>query len=141
MTCGTAYIPQLRANGYRMTPQRLAILHVLHHARKHLSPIEVFTIAKKDFPRLTEPTVYRTLEFLAENRLARAAHIGRGRLVYEIAPNDHHHLICRSCGKELEVEHAMLERLYRELESATGFQLTDSHVTFFGFCPKCKKGK
>ena len=50
-----------------MTSQRLAILHVLRHAGTHLSPAEVYRLAKQEFPGLTEPTVYRTLEFLAEN--------------------------------------------------------------------------
>jgi Fe2+ or Zn2+ uptake regulation protein len=124
-----------------MTPQRLAILHVLHHAGTHLSPTEVYATAKKEFPRLTEPTVYRTLEFLAANGLARPAHRGRGHLVYQIAQHEHHHIVCRSCGNEMEVQHNLLETLYHELESATGYRLMDSHVTFVGLCPRCQKGK
>jgi Fe2+ or Zn2+ uptake regulation protein len=41
----------------------------------------------------------------------------------------------------MEVEHALLEKLYRQLESETGYRLTDSHVTFFGLCPNCQKGE
>jgi len=139
MSCGSLYVPQLRERGYRMTPQRLAILHVLHCAGTHLSPTEVFATAKKEFPRLTEPTVYRTLEFLTATGLARPAHRGHGHLVYEIAQHDHHHLVCRSCGTELEVNHAAMKKLYRELEATTGYHLTDSHITLFGLCPDCYK--
>ena len=85
MTCSNQYTSQLRARGFRMTPQRMAILHVLHHEGTHLSPTEVFAHAKEAIPGLTEATVYRTLEFLAENGLARPAHMGSGHLVYEIA--------------------------------------------------------
>ena len=138
MTCGHQYTPQLRAQGFRMTPQRMAILHVLHHADGHLSPTEVYERASRDVPGLTEPTVYRTLEFLAENGLACSAHTGGGHLVYEIAKADHHHLICRKCGAEVRIEHAQLEKLYSELESTTGYRLFDSHVTFFGLCPECQ---
>lgn len=141
MSCGNNYSPQLRARGYRMTPQRLTILHVLHHAQKHLSPTEVYEKARLDLPGLTETTVYRTLEFLAENGLARPAHRGNGHLVYEITGHDHHHLKCRKCGSEMEVQHDLLKPLYHELESASGYRLTDSHVTFFGICPDCQKGK
>ena len=122
-----------------MTPQRMAILHVLHHESTHLSPTDVFARAKEALPGLTEATVYRTLEFLAENGLARPARMGSGHLVYEIAKQDHHHLICRKCGAELQIEHALLEKLYAELESSSGFQFIDSHVTFFGLCPECQK--
>lgn len=138
MTCGSQYAPQLRARGFRMTSQRLAILHVLSHARTHLSPSEVYKQARQALPGLTEPTVYRTLEFLAENGLAHPAHTGNGHLTYEIAGNDHHHIVCRLCGSEMEVEHAHLETLYQNLESATGYLRIDSHMTFFGICPACQ---
>jgi len=141
MPCADSYTPQLRARGYRMTPQRLAILHVLHHSGEHLSPTEVYERARAELPSLTESTVYRTLEFLTENGLARAAHMGSGHLIYEIAQHEHHHLKCRNCGSEMEVEHALLEKLYRQLESQSGYHLTDSHITFFGLCPNCQKGE
>lgn len=139
MTCASLYTPELRARGFRMTPQRMAILHVLHHSGRHLSPAEVYERARRDLPGLTEPTVYRTLEFLVENGLAHPAHMGGRHLVYQISRRDHHHLICRTCGREVEVEHAVLQNLYRRLESETGYHLTDSHVTFFGLCSKCKR--
>jgi len=140
MSCADQYTPELRARGFRMTPQRMTILHVLHHEGKHLSPTEVFARAKEALPGLTEATVYRTLEFLADNGLAHSAHIGNGHLVYEIAKqNHHHHLICRKCGGEVQIEHASLEKVFDELEAASGFRNIDSHVTFFGLCPGCQE--
>lgn len=141
MSCSEDYAPQLRARGYRMTPQRLAILHVLHHSGRHLSPTEVYEQARGQSGGLTETTVYRTLEFLADNGLARPALKGNGHLVYEIARHEHHHLMCRNCGRGLEVDHAVLKTMYQKLESASGYRLTDSHVTFFGLCPDCQKGE
>ncbi len=141
MSCAEEYTPQLRSRGYRMTPQRLAILHVLHHSGKHLTPAQIYEKASRELEGLTEPTVYRTLEFLAANGLARPAHMGNGHLAYEIARHEHHHLKCRTCENEMEVEHAVLEKLYRQLESATGYLLTDGHITFFGICPNCQKGE
>ncbi len=138
MSCTSEDASQLRARGFRMTSQRLAILHTLRHAGMHLSPREVYRQAKQELPGLTEPTVYRTLEFLAENGLARPLQTGNGHLMYEIAGNDHHHIVCRLCGDEIEVEHTVLEHLYRKLESASGYVRIDSHITFFGVCPQCQ---
>ena len=138
MSCASEYAPQLRARGFRMTSQRMAILHTLRHAGTHLSPREVYRQAKQDLPGLTEPTVYRTLEFLAENGLARPSQTGNGHLVYEIAGNDHHHLVCRLCGDEIQVEHTLLEQLYQKLESTSGYVRIDNHMTFFGVCPSCQ---
>ena len=139
MSCGSEYAPQLRARGYRMTSQRMAILHVLHHTRKHLSPTEVYRQARKELPGLTEPTVYRTLEFFADNALVRPSYSASGHLTYEIAGSDHHHVVCRNCGSEIEVEHTLLESLYRMLELTSGYRSINSHVTFFGVCPECQK--
>ena len=138
MSCSAEYVPLLRARGFRMTSQRMAILHTLRHAGTHLSPREVYRQAKQDLPRLTEPTVYRTLEFLAQNGLVRQAQTGNGHLRYEIAGDDHHHLVCRQCGDEIQVDHALLERFYQELESTSGYMRIDSHMTFFGVCPNCQ---
>ena len=138
MSCTSEYAPQLRARGFRMTSQRMAILHVLRHAGTHLSPREVYRQAKQELPGLTEPTVYRTLEFLAENGLARPSQTGNGHFVYEIAGNDHHHIVCRICGDEMQVEHTLLEQLYQKLESTSGYVRIDSHMTFFGVCPGCQ---
>ena len=138
MSCTSEYAPQLRARGFRMTAQRMAILHALRHAETHLSPIEVYKQARRELPGLTEPTVYRTLEFLAENELVRPSHSSNGHLTYQIAGEDHHHVVCRVCGSEIEVQHALLKDLYRKLESTSGYLRIDSHVTFFGVCPQCQ---
>ena len=141
MTCAVLYAPQLRASGFRMTLQRMAILHVLHHSGTHLSPTEIYKKARRDVPGLTEPTVYRTLEFLAKNQVVMPAHVGNGKLVYEIAGRNHHHLICQSCGASFEVQPEALDGIIRRLEKSSGYRFINSHVTFFGICPKCQKNK
>ena len=137
MSCASEYAPQLRSRGFRMTSQRMAILHVLHHTGTHLSPSEIYKQARREMPGITEPTVYRTLEFLTENSLVRSSHTGNGHFTYQIAGEHHHHIICRTCGDGMEVEHTLLENLYRVLEKASGYRNIDSHLTFFGVCPNC----
>jgi Fur family transcriptional regulator, ferric uptake regulator len=133
------YVPQLHSRGFRVTSQRIAILHVLRNAKTHLSPTEVYKRARRDLPGLTETTVYRTLEFLAKNDLARLTHLSNGHLSYEIAGSDHDHLICRECGGEVEVEHALFKEVYAKLESISHYVLTDNHASIFGICPDCQK--
>lgn len=130
---------KLRSRGYRLTPQRLAILNILENAGRHLTPQEIFEQAQRALPGMTEATVYRTLSFLSEQGLVLAAHVGSGQLVYEIAGHDHHHLICRSCGATQEIDHALLSSLYEQFQSSTGYQIDSMHVTFFGLCPGCQK--
>jgi len=141
MTCASEDAPGLRARGFRMTSQRMAILDVLHHAGAHLSPTEVYKKASRDTPSLTEPTVYRTLEFLEKIGLAMSSQVGNGRLVYEIAGRNHHHVICQACGKSFEVQPEALDGVIHKLEKSSGYRFIKSHVTFFGICPKCQKNK
>ncbi len=141
MSCGSEYAPQLRASGFRMTSQRMAILHVLRHSGAHLSPTEIFKKAQRDLPSLTEPTVYRTLEFLEKNGLAISSQVDNRKLVYEIAGRNHHHLICQLCGANFEVAPEALEPTIRQLEKSSGYRFINSHVTFFGICPECQERK
>jgi Fe2+ or Zn2+ uptake regulation protein len=139
MTCGSEFAPELRARGFRVTPQRLAVLHVLRHSQKGLSPSQVWQQARESLPRLTETTVYRTLDFLSENGLAWRVRLDKGHLVYELAGTRHHHLICRRCGNEMQVAHSLVKKMYAGLEAASGYQLSDDHLTLFGLCPECQK--
>ena len=103
-----------------------------------LSPSEIYKQARRQLTGLTEPTVYRTLEFLAQNGFVRPSRASNGHLTYQIAGEDHHHIVCRLCGSEMEIQHTLLEDLYRKLESTSGYLRIDSHVTFFGVCQKCQ---
>ncbi len=129
---------KMHNGGYRMTPQRWAILEILKTSGSHMSPIEIFQQSQGVIPGMTEATVYRTLNFLTEQGLVLAAHIGSGQLVYEYAEHAHHHLICRSCGQILEIDHEALAELYKGFKERTGYQIDSLHTTFFGLCPACQ---
>jgi Fe2+ or Zn2+ uptake regulation protein len=135
MTCN--YCDELRRRGFRLTPQRLVILNILKDENRHLSALDVYHEARREMPGLTEATVYRTLNWLTEQGLVLAAHVGNGQLVYEIAGHNHHHLICRACGHTHEIDHNLLEKLYAQFQAETGYQIDSVHVTFFGLCPGC----
>ena len=130
-------VKNLREQGYRLTPQRLAILQIIEEDGGHLAPAAIYERAVKRMPGLTEATVYRTLDFLARHGLVLVAHIGDGRLVYEVAGHSHDHLICRECGYTVEVQHEQLASLYELFREQTGFHIDVCHVTFFGRCPGC----
>lgn len=139
MTLSEQSAAKLRALGYRLTPQRLVILDVLINCKAHMTPSEIYFLARQKLPGLTEATVYRTLIFLVEQGLALVAHMGSGQLVYEYAERNHHHLICKDCHEMWEIEHEALQVLYNQFKTNTGFHVDSSHLTFFGHCPDCFK--
>ena len=122
-----------------MTPQRMAILNILYASDGHLAPTEIFEQLQPVLSGVTEPTVYRNLDFLCKNGFIRFTHSGSGRLEYEIVTHAHHHLVCKACGQELEIAHEQLQPLFDQLEQVTGYQLTEIHITFTGLCPHCKE--
>jgi len=130
---------QLHARGYRLTPQRLAILKVLEGAENHLTPIDVYQHAREVIPGITEATVYRTLSFLSEQGLALEAHIGNGQLVYVNLDHSHLHVICRECGEMLETDCETIRTFVDHFRSETGYWIDVSHLTLFGLCPECQE--
>ena len=141
MTCSAPYAEKLQARGFRMTAQRHAILHILKASGGHLSPSQVYNLAHASIPGLTETTVYRTLEFLADNDIVHPAQNDGGHLTYELAGHDHHHLVCRVCGAQLDLEPDSLLPAISRLELKTGYQIGAGHLTFFGVCPNCQAGR
>ncbi len=140
MTCSPAHLAeQIRAKGFRLTPQRMAIFNVLHESGGHLVRTEIYERVQALAPVLTEPTVYRTLDFLVENELVRVTHAGNGRLEYELARHRHHHLHCSACGAELEIAHEQMQKIFAHLELSTGYRLTENHITLMGLCPHCQE--
>ena len=140
MSSSVDYAPRLRSLGFRVTTQRLAILHVLLASGSHLSPAQVFQRARRSVGGLTQPTVYRTLEFLARNGIVQPALNSQKHLVYQIGRHEHHHLICNRCGASLEIGRRAVRNLYQDLQKRSGYRLTDNHLTLFGLCPKCQGG-
>jgi Fur family transcriptional regulator, ferric uptake regulator len=135
MSCLATHSQTLRARGYRMTPQRLAILQALH-AGGHLSPAQIY--ARIRAIGMTETTVYRTLEFLARNGVVHPTQVGGGHLTYELAGHDHHHLVCRVCGAQVDIEPDSLNDAISRINQQTGYQVEAGHLTFFGLCPECQ---
>ena len=135
----STHLQQLRDQGFRLTPQRLAVLRVIESSERHMHPVEIVQETQLILPGITEASIYRILDFLTSTGLVLAAHIGSGQLVYETAARAHHHLICRSCGQSCDVDYSMLKSLYQELQICTGYQVDSVHVTLFGICPACQE--
>jgi Fe2+ or Zn2+ uptake regulation protein len=87
----------LRQQGYRLTPQRLAVLEVIKAGPGHMSVNDVLAGVRTQYPTLTVPTVYRILQWLKGVNLVAETDLGGGCHIYEyIADHHHHHLLTLS---------------------------------------------
>ena len=124
--------------GYRLTPQRLMILHAVEGADGHISAEEIYAQVRAQYPYVNISTVYRTLELLKELGLVTETDLGDGRVRYHtIRKGNHHHLVCQQCGAVIDMGESALAPLWAQIRQEYGFTVNMKHLAFFGVCPKC----
>jgi Fur family ferric uptake transcriptional regulator len=128
---------ELRARGYRLTPQRQLVLEAVGELG-HATPEEIASAVRRTATGVNISTVYRTLELLEELGLVQHTHLGHGAPTYSVASvEDHVHLVCRDCGVVDEVAVALVEDVVRRLSAERGFTVDVGHFAVFGQCAAC----
>jgi Fur family ferric uptake transcriptional regulator len=128
---------ELRARGYRLTPQRQLVLEAVADLG-HGTPDEIAAAVRRTASGVNISTVYRTLELLEELGLVQHTHLGHGAPTYSVTTDDDHvHLVCRDCGAVDEVESSLLEDVVRRLSAERGFSVDVGHFAVFGRCAGC----
>lgn len=124
----------------RDTAQRGLILDAFLKREEHLSAEQLYDIVKKRDPSIGQATVYRVLKLISESGLAREVDFGDGLLRYEHSYNHphHDHLICRGCGKTVEVMDSVIEELQKRVAEKFGYELTDHEMYLYGQCASCR---
>lgn len=124
---------------HRRTPQLDAILRVLIRAESHITAEQVHEEARKDIPGMSLSTVYRGLERLIRRGLVTETDIGDHRVVYHaIEKGRHHHLVCRMCGRTIEIPDEDLNALRESLRREYDFVPIIRHLALFGRCAGCR---
>ena len=133
----------LKEKGYKLTPQRRAILDtIIKSEGQHLTAEEIYELVKLDCPEIGLATVYRTVLLLDELAVICKLDLNDGCSRYELVHQDenhqHHHLICTSCGKVIEVQGDLLETLEKTIEDKYNFEIKNHSVKFYGLCSDCQ---
>jgi Fur family ferric uptake transcriptional regulator len=132
-------IQDLRARGYRLTPQREMIIEALAHSRKHLSAEDIHKMIQPRTHAMNIATVYRTLDLLVEEGMVSRIDVGGGRELYATDRHGPHlHLACRRCGKVIEADQSLIQPLEKKLHEAHGFTPDLEHISLFGLCEDCQ---
>lgn len=131
----------LSRHSLRVTPQREMILNVFLKREGHVSAEELYDHVRKLYPSIGQATVYRNLKLFSDAGLAREVDFGDGVVRYEHSYNHphHDHLICRGCGKTVEVVDDVIEELQKRVAEKFGFELTDHAMYLYGKCPDCRR--
>jgi Fur family ferric uptake transcriptional regulator len=124
----------------RVTPQRELILAEFLRRERHITAEELYDLVKQHDRTIGQATVYRVLKLLSEAGLAREVDFGDGVMRYEhhLGHGHHDHLICRGCGKTVELVDPEIEALQVRLAQSAGFELTDHKMYLYGRCAACR---
>jgi Fur family ferric uptake transcriptional regulator len=129
----------LRQNGLRVTRQRLAVLDVLDEGG-HPTVDEIVRRARQRVGSLSTQAVYNVLALLDNVELARRIEPAGGTARYEARVGDnHHHLVCRECGRIVDVDNAIGQVPCLEAADSHGFSIDKAEVTYRGICPDCQQ--
>lgn len=134
---------ELKGLGYKMTPQRQAIIDCLTMPGPTLTAFEVWEHVRRQHPEISLDTVYRNLNMLVETGiLTPIAGVGKDGARYElIHDNHHHHIVCLECGKAACIEVCPINPLFLQTVKEQGYDLVKHNVELFGICRTCRGEK
>jgi len=138
MTGHGTIMESLREVGYRLTPQRILIISIIHDSEEHITAEEIHNRIAKQYPCVDISTVYRTLQLLKKLHLVSETDLGGG-VQYELsAGSRHHHLVCRQCRESFDLDDEALEPLRASMLDQYGFRADMDHFAIFGLCKQCQ---
>jgi Fur family transcriptional regulator, ferric uptake regulator len=124
--------------GRRSTRQRTAVAELLEQVSDFRSAQELHEELRKRGQGIGLTTVYRTLQSLADAGEIDVLRTDNGEAVYRrCSEHHHHHLVCRVCGRTVEVEGPAVERWAERVAAENGFSSVSHTVEVFGTCADC----
>ena len=141
MSCEETFIRQLRARGFRLTPQREMVLKVLHQIEGYATADEIYQRVHEITSSVDISTVYRTLELLQEFDLVISMELDDGHRRYVLlgVHGAHSHLQCRCCGKLIGVSAEEIEPFVEQMRATHGFEVDIGHLMIPGVCQACQE--
>ena len=127
----------LRRHGLHVTAHRLAVLRAVSGA-SHPTAEEVARAVRADIGAVSRQTVYDVLGALSDKGLLRRIQPSGspGRFEDRVGDN-HHHLLCRACGRAVDVDCAVGDAPCLTPADASGYQVDEAEVIYWGRCPDC----
>ena len=127
----------LREHGLQVTAQRLAVLRAVT-SRPHCTADDVAAAVRIEIGSISRQAVYDALGILVEKGLIRRIQpAGSSALFEDRVGDNHHHVICRTCGKTVDVDCAVGDTPCLTAANNSGYQIDEAEVIYWGTCPKC----
>lgn len=140
LNTSSASAPHAQRSRSRNTAQRATITNALEKTTRFVSAQELHDTISHTGARIGLATVYRTLQSLAADGAIDSIRQGNETLYRRcLSARHHHHLICRSCGKAVEIEGEQAEKWAAAVAAQAGFTALDHTIELSGLCPQCSE--
>jgi Fur family transcriptional regulator, stress-responsive regulator len=127
----------LRRHGLQVTAQRLAVLRAMSR-RPHSSADDIYSVVRAEIGAISRQAVYDALAALTDKGLVRRIQPAGSPARYENRVGDnHHHLMCRTCSRMVDVNCAVGYTPCLTAADDSGYEIDEAEVIYWGRCPEC----
>ena len=130
-------VTSLRDEGFRITPQRIAIVEYMLNTEEHPSAEHIHNVVQKKYPMVSLSTVYKTLELLREKKLVNEIDVD-GESRFDAHVDEHINLVCMNCGKIEDVDDTTLKDIQTRVARKSKYLILKSSFELRGYCSHCK---
>ena len=127
-----------RRNGYKVTPQRLAIYNFLNSREDHPTAEQIYQALKNDYPTISLGTVYKTLDLLEELGLVQKLGFTEDRVRYDPDMGLHINIVCTKCGKIYDYKSENVKELWNVIIADTGIKTKGQRFDLYYECDDCR---
>jgi Fur family transcriptional regulator, peroxide stress response regulator len=131
------HVHLLKSHQLKATPQRLAIIQLMHQAG-HISIDELYQKIREKFTSISLATLYKNVNTMLDVTLIREVKIAGQKTKYEIEKEAHAHIMCKSCGELKDIEYDPHSILQKSIEMSH-YKAEDISIVISGVCPECQK--
>lgn len=125
--------------GYRVTEPRRAVAGLIADRDGHFTAADLVDEGRRRHPGLGRATIFRALDVFAGLGLVERVDLPAGDHAYVACePAHHHHAICTSCGRSLDVDDLGLTDVLADIGRRSGFRVTAHRLEIFGLCAACQ---
>jgi Fur family peroxide stress response transcriptional regulator len=130
-------VSSLRDQGFRITPQRIAIVDYLLNTQEHPSAEQVHKVVQKKYPMVSLSTVYKTLELLKEKKIVNEIEV-EGEARFDANTDTHLNLVCMKCGKIEDADENSLNEIQSRAAKKSKYLILKGSFELYGYCNTCK---
>lgn len=130
----------LRSNGYKVTPQRLAVYDAIDHNMTHPNAESIYQQLQPQYPSMSLATVYKTMEIFAKIGVVKILQCGEDAHRYDYNTSQHAHIRCVKCNRVIDVD-VDESQLKKQAEAQTGFSVSGMSLSFLGVCKDCQEAE